>query len=162
MFAKTERSSVFHFQLLAFQIQFKKVTNHAECFCIGNYSGIRINLQEICNIGSVIWFHMLYDKVVWLAAIQNLLNIVKPFVGKVCVYSIHNCNLVVQDYIGIIRHSIGNLVLPLEQVNLVVINAYIFDAVCDFHRFYTPFWKYVLWGIPENKIICLPVEFLFV
>ena len=43
---------------------------------------------------SMVWFHMLYDQIIWCTSIENLLDIVQPFMSKAGIYGIHNCNLV--------------------------------------------------------------------
>ena len=58
--------------------------------------------------------HVLYDQVVRLAAFQDAVQIIQPFVSEICIYSIHDCDFFIQDHIGIIRNSVWDLVLALE------------------------------------------------
>ena len=133
MISERKCTAVFRFYFLSFQIQFKKVSDHAKRFTCSNYCSIRIYFQEICNIGCMIRFHVLYNQIIRFTAIQNLLDIVKPLVSKICIYSIHNRNFFVQDHIRIIRHSTRDFVLPFKKVNAVIVYTYIFDGICDFH-----------------------------
>ena len=77
---------------------------------------------------------MLYDQIIRFPVTQNLLNIIQPFVGKIGIYGIHNCNFFIQDHIGVIGHAVWHFVLAFKKVNLMIINAYIFDSICDFHE----------------------------
>ena len=81
----------------------------------------------------MIRFHMLYNQVIRFAAIQNLLQVIEPFVRKVCVYRIHDCHFLIKDHVGIIGHAVWNLILSLEKVYLMVVYTCIFDGICDFH-----------------------------
>ena len=135
MFSKAEGTAICHFQLLSFQIQLKEAVDHVKCFCICNYSGIWINLKKVGYICSVIRLHVLYDQIVWFAAIQDLIQIIQPFMGKICIYSVHNCNFFIQDHIGIVCHSIWYFILAFEKVHLVIVYACVFDGICDLHGF---------------------------
>ena len=56
--------------------------------------------------------------------------------GEACVNGVHDGDFFIEDYIGIIGHSVGYPVLAFEKVNLVIVYAYIFDSICDFHEQY--------------------------
>jgi len=132
--SKGEAGAIVHNYFLIFQIQIKEILHHAKGFFVGDNGGIRINLHEVRNVGCVIRLHMLYDKIIRLALAQNLLDVIEPFVGKVGIYSIHDSCFFIQDHIGIIGHAIRNLVLSFEKVDLMVIYAYVFDCIGDFHE----------------------------
>ena len=134
MFSKGEGSAVIYSDLLAFQIQVKEILHHAEGFFVGNNGGVRINFHEVGDIGCVVRFHMLCDQIIRFPVTQNLLNVIQPFVGKICIYGIHNRNFFVQDHIGVVGHAVWHFVLAFKKVNLMIINAYIFDGICDFHE----------------------------
>ena len=134
VFSKGKGSAVIYDDLMTFQIQVKEVLHHGEGFFVGNNDGVRISLQEVCDVGCVIRFHMLYDQIIRFPVTQNFLDIIKPFVSKICIYRIHNRNFFVQDHIGVVGHAVRHFVLALKKVNLMIINAYIFDGICDFHE----------------------------
>ena len=48
------------------------------------------------------------------------------------VHTIHHCNFIIQDNIGVIRYSVGYHILTFKQINGLVIYTYIFNCVCDF------------------------------
>ena len=81
----------------------------------------------------MIRFHMLYNQVIRFAAVQNLLQIIEPFMCKISIYRIHNSHFLIQDHVGIIGHAVWNFILSLEKVYLMVVYACIFDGICDFH-----------------------------
>ena len=134
MFSKGEGSAVIYSDLLAFQIQVKEILHHGEGFFVGDNGGVRINFHEVGDVGCVVRFHMLYDQIIRFPVTQNLLNVIQPFVGKICIYGIHNRNFFVQDHIGVVGHAVWHFVLAFKKVNLMIINAYIFDGICDFHE----------------------------
>ena len=110
-----------------------------------------MNFEEVCNVCGMVRFHMLYDQIIRFPVTQNLLNIIQPFVGKIGIYGIHNCNFFVQDHIGVIGHAVWHFVLAFKKVNLMIINAYIFDSICDFH-----IWEPPVCGICFLVIVSIP------
>ena len=76
---------------------------------------------------------MLHDQVIRSPSVQDLLDIVQPFMSKVGIYGVHNRNFIIQDYIGIVRHSVWNLILSLKQIYLMIVYTYIFYTCTDFH-----------------------------
>ena len=128
--------------------------NHIEGFCRSNNGGVRINLQEVCNICCMIRFHMLYDEIIRFAAIQYLLDIVKPLMGKFSIYRIHNSNFFIQNGIGIIGDSVWHFVLTLKKVNAVIVYADVLNGICDFHSSFLHFiWCVDLLFLNFVKII---------
>ena len=148
VFSKGKGSAVIYDDLMTFQIQVKEVLHHGEGFFVGNNDGVRISLQEVCDVGCVI----LDEKIAvmdtvdanltheWLDNIQkvlgdrkpdylivqhmepdhaaniaNFLDIIKPFVSKICNYRIHNRNFFVQDHIGVVGHAVRHFVLALKR-----------------------------------------------
>ena len=139
MIAKRQCSTIFHLDLFAFQIQFKEVVNHIHGFPGSYYGRIWINFQKIRNISCMVRFHVLYNQIIRFTSFQNLLNIVQPLVSKLCIYGIHNCNLLIQNHIGIVRHSIWHFILSFKQVDMVIIYSNIFNRICNFHYHFLHF-----------------------
>ena len=81
----------------------------------------------------MIRFHVLNDEIVRLSVTQDVLDIVKPFVGKILIDSVHDGDLAVHDDIGVVRHAVRNSVLPFKKVNFVVVDTYVLDIISDFH-----------------------------
>ena len=136
MLAEGKASAVIYNNFLAFQIQIEEVLHHAECFFVGNNCGVRVSFHEVCDVGCVVRFHVLDNKIIRFAITQNLLDVIKPFVGKIGIYCIHDSSFFVQDHVGVVGHTVWNFVLAFEKVNLVIVYAYIFDSICDFHEQY--------------------------
>ena len=107
--------------------------HHREGLGRGDDGGLREGLHEVADIGGVVRLHMLHHQIVRLPALEHILDIVQPLVGEVFVHRIHDGDLFVQDHIGIVAHAIGHPVLPLEQVHLMVVDAYITDIVGNSH-----------------------------
>ena len=138
MISERKSTTVFYFNLASGEVEIKEILDHVKGFYIGNNGGIRINLEKVCNIGSVIRLHMLYNEIIRFAVVQNLLDIIQPFMRKVGVYCIHDSNLFIQDHIGVVGHAVRNFVLTFKKVNLMVINADVFDSVCNLHSVHPP------------------------
>ena len=77
---------------------------------------------------------MLYYQIIRFRTVQDSGYIFKPFIFEISIYGIHNCNFFVQDHIGVVGHAVWHFVLAFKKVNLMIINAYIFDSICDFHE----------------------------
>ena len=76
---------------------------------------------------------MLDDKVVGLAALKNALQIVQPLVGEVGVHCVEHRHFFIQHHIGVIGHAVGHNILPLEQINFMVVHSNILDIPGNFH-----------------------------
>ena len=142
--SKVESAAICNLQLLSFQVETEEILDHSEGFGVGYDGGFRINLQKACHICCVVRLHVLYDQVVWLAAFQDAVQIIQPFVSEICIYSIHDCDFFIQDYVGIVCHAVWNFVLTFEKVNLMIVYACVADGVCNFHRGSSPFYEILL------------------
>ena len=112
----------------------EEIHHHVKGFCGGDDDRFRVELHEIGDVGGMVRLHMLHHQIIRLPAPQNGLNVIQPLVGKVLVHGVHDGDLVVQDHIGIVSHAVGHPVLPLKQVHLVVVHAYITDIIGNKHR----------------------------
>ena len=83
----------------------------------------------------MIRFHMLYDQIIRFPPIQYPIQVIQPFVFEIRIYRIHNCDLLIQDHIRIISHSIWYCVLSLEQIYLMIIYSCVLDTFCNLHIF---------------------------
>ena len=81
----------------------------------------------------MIRLHMLNHKIIRCFSGKYLFYIVQPFFGKKSIHRIHNGDFLIQDHIGIVRHSIRNLILSLEQIHLMVVYTHIFYTCTDLH-----------------------------
>ena len=50
------------------------------------------------------------------------------------VHRVHYGDFVVDNDIGIVCHAVFNNILSLEEINVVIVYAYVFDVVCDLHN----------------------------
>ena len=131
--------SIFYFQHSSLQIQrTEEVRNHNKGLGICHNHRFWINLEEILNISRVIRFHMLYNQIIRFSSIQSLLYVIQPLMSKILIYCIHNCYFLITNHIRIIAHSIWNWILPLKQINLMIIDACINNIICNIHRFCPP------------------------
>ena len=65
---------------------------------------------------------------------SELLNAMIDAMGLVgAIHCVHNGDFVIQDHIGIVRHSVRNLILSLEQIHLMVVYTHIFYTCTDLH-----------------------------
>ena len=139
MISQIQGISVFHLQHSSLQIQgTEEIGNHNKGFGICHNHSLRINLEEILNIGRMIRLHMLHDQIIRLSSIQGFLYVIQPLMGKILIHRIHNCYFFIPDHIGVVAHPIGNRILPLKQINLMIIDACINNIICNIHRFCPP------------------------
>ena len=133
VFAQTQGVTLTHHDTVVGVIVTEKVLHHGKGLFRRHHHGLRVDLQEIGDIGRVIRLHMLDHQIVGIPAAQGILNVVQPFVGKILIHGVHNGDLLIHDGIGIIRHTVGDDVLSFKQVDLMVVNADVLNVVGDGH-----------------------------
>ena len=111
----------------------EEILHHGKSLGRRNHHSLGIELQELVDVCGMVGLHVLDHQIVGLAADQDLLDIVQPLVGEILVHGVHDRDLLVQDHIGIVCHAIGDYILAFEQVNLMVVDAYIFNIVGNHH-----------------------------
>ena len=112
----------------------EKGAHHGECLGGRHNCGFRENLHKVGDIGGMVRLHVLNDQIIRLSALEHILNVVQPLVGEILVHRIHDGNFFVQDHIGIVGHAVGNPILPLKQVNLMIIDAHISNIIGNVHN----------------------------
>ena len=140
MCAKLQRTAFTDNDPSVLKLRAKEIAHHGERLCAGNNDSLRIVLHKIQDIGAVVRFHMLNNKIIGFSAVKGVFKIVQPFLCKVAVNGVHDSDLAVHDDIGIVCHAVRNIILTLKQVDLVVIHAHISDIVGNIH-FHTPLSK---------------------
>ena len=95
--------------------------------CVG------VDLEEAGDIGGMIGLHVLDDQIIGLSAVKNCRQVVKPFLAKALVNSIHDRDLLIHDDIGIVCHSKRHNILSLKQINFMIIYTNILDIICNSH-----------------------------
>ena len=111
----------------------EKVLHHLERLCGCHNSCIRIEVQEVCDICGVIGLHVLHNEIIRLSAVQRSSKVIEPLMRKIAVNGIHDGNLLIHDDIRIIRHAVRDVILPLKQIDLMVVDADIADVGCNIH-----------------------------
>ena len=111
--------------------QVKELVHHNETLFIRNDSGVRINVQEILDVGGVVRLHVLDDQVIRFFSVKDIRQVVQPLVGEADIHRIHDGDLLIHDHIGVISHAVRYDVLPLEKIYVMIIDAYISDIICN-------------------------------
>ena len=81
----------------------------------------------------MVGLHVVDDQIVRLAAIQRRFQIGQEFFGLALVHRVHHGDLLIQDDIGIVGNTVGHGILPLKQVQILVVRADVNDVLRD-HR----------------------------
>ena len=82
----------------------------------------------------MIRLHVLHDQVIGLSLADRLLEVLKPGVPEPRIHRIEHGNFLIQHDVRIIRHTVLHDILPLEQIDVVVVHTDITDIFRDFHR----------------------------
>ena len=127
----------------------EEVLHHAESLGGRDNHSVGVDLQEVGNVGGVVHFHVLYHQVVRLAAFQDLLNFIQPFMGEASVHGIHDSNLFVQDDIRVVGHTVGYNILTFEQVYLMVVDTNITDIIGNEHSVFS--LSVIIWFMDVHR-----------
>ena len=111
----------------------EKVFHHDEGLSRSDDRRIGIGPQECVNVGGVVGLHMLDDKVIGFSAVQGGRDIVQPLVCEIAVDRVHHGGLFIQKDIGVVGHAFRDMIVSFEQVDLVIVDAYIADIVGKLH-----------------------------
>ena len=83
----------------------------------------------------MIGLHVMNDQVVGRTTIEHGLEVAEPLVDKVSVNRIGDGDLVAQDNVAVVCHTVlGHVVLALEQVDVVIVNTDVADILGDLHQ----------------------------
>ena len=75
------------------------------------------------------------DQVVGRTGIEHGLEVAEPLVNKTAIDRIGDSNLLAQDNVAVVCHTVlGHIVLALEQVNVVIVDANVADILGDLHQ----------------------------
>ena len=134
MLAKAEGVTLAHDDAVVGIVGAKEVLHHAEGLFGGDYTCFRVDLHKVVDIGGMVRLHVLDHQIVGLTALQGLLDIVQPLMGKILVHGVHDGDLLVQNGVRVVGHAVGDDVLSFKQVYLMVVYADVFDVVGDGHK----------------------------
>ena len=93
--------------------------------------GLRIAHHHLADGGAVIRLHVVDDKVVELAPVERVGEILKELAGHGAVHRIKEHGLLVQQQIGVVRDAAWNRVHVLKQLNPSVARAEIHQIVVN-------------------------------
>ena len=127
--AQFEGAAVLGHDAVFHEIGAEEVVHHGEGLGGGHHGGVGVGLEEAVDVGGVVRLHVLDDEIVRLAASEGALQVVQPLVGEMLVHGVHDGHLFIQDNIGVVAHAVGHLILALEQVHLMVVDAYVQDIL---------------------------------
>ena len=133
MAAQNELFAVLDDLLLHSRVLSIELLHEGECFGVSDNNCIGIHFEEAGDIGGMIGLHVLHDQIIGLSAVKNCRQVVKPFLAKALVNSIHDRDLLIHDDIGIVCHSKRHNILSLKQINFMIIYTNILDIICNSH-----------------------------
>lgn len=101
----------------------------------GDDLGLGIFLCEGRDAGGVVGLHVMDNEVVGGAPVERHLEVSKPLVHEVRVHGVHNGNLLLaENNVGVVGHAVfADVVLALEQVDVVVVDADVLDVLGNLH-----------------------------
>ena len=110
-----------------------ELLHHCKCLCRSNNGGLRICLHKCVDVGGMVGLHVLNDKIIGSFFTENRFDVAEPFIAETGVNAVHYRRLFVDNKIGVVSHAVFNDILPLKQVNIVVIDADILNVFCYIH-----------------------------
>ena len=133
--AQVEHVALFDDHLALGVIGTKVVDHHAEGAHAGHDLGLGIALHKGGDASGVVGLHVVNDQVIGRTAVEHGLDVAEPLVNKTAVDRISDCNLLAQDNVAVVCHTVlGHVVLALEQVNVVIVDANVADILGDLHQ----------------------------
>ena len=129
MAASGKRIALFDHNAARSEIVAKEVLHHRERLSARDDLSLRIARCELGYICRVIRLHVMNHEIIHICAIVCLFNVLEPLAAKIAVYGIENNALFILDEIGVVGHSAGNYVLPLEEIYLMVVYSDILDVI---------------------------------
>ena len=75
------------------------------------------------------------DQVVGRATVQHRFEIAEPLINKIAIDRICDGDFLAQDDVAVVCHAVlGHVVLALEQIAVVIIDADVADILGDLHQ----------------------------
>ena len=133
--AQVEHVAIFDDHLALGEVGAKVVDHHAESAHACHNLRLGIALHKGGNTGGVIGLHVMDNQIVGRTAIEHGLEVAEPLVDKASVDRIGDSDFIAQDNVAVICHTVlGHVVLALEQVNVVIVDANVADILGDLHQ----------------------------
>ena len=93
-----------------------------------------IALHEGGDACGVVRLHVVNHQVVGRTAGKRGVEVAQPLPHKVAVDGVHDGNLLAHNDVGVVRHAVlADVVLPLEEVYVVVVHAYVGNVLGNLH-----------------------------
>ena len=132
---QVEHIALFDDHLALGEVGAKVVDHHAESAHAGHNLRLGIALHKGGDTSGVIGLHVMDDQVVGRTPIEHGLEVAEPLVDKASVNRIGDGDLLAQDDVAVVCHTVlGHVVLALEQVNVVIVDANVADILGDLHQ----------------------------
>ena len=112
----------------------EEVLHHGEGLGGADDGRLGIGLHEQGDVGAVVGLHVLDHQVVGLPSAQLGGQVGEPLAAEFLVHGVHDGDLAVHDGVGVVGHAQRHLVLPLEQVYLMVVDADVADVLGYVHN----------------------------
>ena len=133
--AQVEHVAIFDDHLALGEVGAKVVDHHAESAHARHDLRLGIALHKGGNTGGVIGLHVMDNQIVGRTAIEHGLEVAEPLVDKASVDRIGDSDFIAQDNVAVVCHTVlGHVVLALEQVNVVIVDANVADILGDLHQ----------------------------
>ena len=135
MAAQVEHVALFDDHLTLGEVGAKVVDHHTEGAHAGHDLGLGVALHKGGDASRVVGLHMMNDQVIGRTAIEHGLDVAEPLINKAGIDRIGDSDLFAQDNVAVVCHTVlGHIVLALEQVNVVIVDANVADILGDLHQ----------------------------
>ena len=135
MATQVEHVALFDDHLTLGVVGAKVVDHHAEGAHAGHYLCLGVALHKGGDASRVIRLHVMDNQVVGRTSIERGLEVAEPLVNKTTIDRIGDGDLFAQDNVAVVCHTVlGHIVLALEQVNVVIVDANVADILGDLHQ----------------------------
>ena len=134
MGAQLERVAILHDQLPLVVGSVVVCAHHGERLGRCHHGGGGEGLHEAGDVCRVVGLHVLDHQVIGRATGERGIQVGEPLVAEVHFHGIHDGDLLVEDDVGVVCHAERHVVLPLEQVDVVVVHADVDDISGDVHE----------------------------
>ena len=132
--AERQRRALTDDEAVVGKVAAEELRHHAESLVVGDNGHGGVGFDKARDVGGVVGLHVMYDEVIGLTSGEDAVEVIEPLVGEMRVNGIHDGDFIVEDDVGIIGHAVSDLILSLEQVDVMVIDADVSDIFRQWHR----------------------------
>ena len=108
---------------------FVELSNESQTFGTRHDFQVGIFVDCVGNGTSMVWLHVLNDKVIRCAPFKRYLEIHLPLLSATCIDSVHDANFLIENHITVVAHAFGRAILALEKVEIAIISTNVLDGV---------------------------------